>query len=137
VTVSTEMGAKRATKTDVAVGERIREFRKNAKLSQTQLAEQIGVTFQQVQKYEKGTNRVGASRLTQIAHALDVPITAFFDGLGRPIDKRRVTSARLAKLRAAPGVPKLLAAFSEISDEVLQMEIVNLVRALGSSQARH
>jgi transcriptional regulator with XRE-family HTH domain len=91
------MGAKRATKTDVAVGERIREFRKNAKLSQTQLAEQIGVTFQQVQKYEKGTNRVGASRLTQIAHALDVPITAFFDGLGRPIDKRRVTSARLAK----------------------------------------
>jgi transcriptional regulator with XRE-family HTH domain len=131
------MAGKRATKIDVAVGQRIREFRKTAKLSQTQLANQIGVTFQQVQKYEKGTNRVGAGRLIQIARALDVPITAFFDGMGRPIDKRRVTSARLAELRALPGVPKLLGAFSEISDEVLQMEIVNLVRALGSSRARH
>lgn len=131
------MGGKRPNKTDVAVGQRIREFRKASKLSQTDLATQIGVTFQQVQKYEKGTNRVGAGRLTQIAHALDVPITAFFQGLARPVDKRKSTSERVAELRALPDAPKLLSAFSHISDEVLQMQIVNFVRALRGSQSRH
>jgi DNA-binding XRE family transcriptional regulator len=76
------MAGRRVNKTDVAVGHRIREFRKGSGLSQTALAEQIGVTFQQVQKYEKGVNRVGAGRLTHIARAFGVPITAFFEGLG-------------------------------------------------------
>lgn len=131
------MAGKRATQTDVAVGERIRAFRKNSNLSQTELANQIGVTFQQVQKYEKGTNRVGAGRLTQIAHALDVPIMAFFEGLARPVDKRRVKTERLAELRAIPAAPKLLAAFSKILDDVLQADVVNVVRALSRSRSRH
>jgi transcriptional regulator with XRE-family HTH domain len=71
----------RPNQTDVAVGQRIRAFREDANLSQTALADQIGVTFQQLQKYEAGTNRVGAGRLMLIARALNVPITAFFDGL--------------------------------------------------------
>jgi transcriptional regulator with XRE-family HTH domain len=131
------MGGKKPNRTDVAVGQRVRVFRKEANLSQTELADQIGVTFQQVQKYENGTNRVGAGRLTQIAHALDVPIMAFFDGLAQPIDKRRAKTARLAELGAVPAAPKLLAAFTKISDNVLEAEVINLVRALNGSRGRH
>ncbi len=63
---------------DVFVGGRIRMRRMMLKLSQTQLANELGVTFQQVQKYEKGTNRVGASRLQKIANVLGVPPSFFF-----------------------------------------------------------
>jgi len=112
------------------VGQRIRAFRKKANLSQTEVADQIGVTFQQLQKYENGTNRVGAGRLAMIARALDIPIIAFFDGLARRTDKRRDDSARLIELESIPGVPKLLKAFSDISDAVIQTEIIKLVRAL-------
>jgi transcriptional regulator with XRE-family HTH domain len=133
-----EMGGHRPNQTDVAVGQRIRTFRKEANLSQTALADQIGVTFQQLQKYENGTNRVGAGRLMLIARALNVPITAFFDGLARPTDKRRrAMTARLAELNAVPAAPKLLAAFSKISDNVLEADVLNLVRALSGSRGRH
>lgn len=131
------MAGRRPNQTDVAVGQRIRAFRKEAHLSQTELADQIGVTFQQVQKYENGTNRVGAGRLAQIAHALDIPVAAFFDGLARPIDKRRVKTERLAELSALPAARKLLTAFSKIADDVLQAELVNLVRALSHARGRH
>ena len=130
------MAGRRANQTDVAVGQRIRAFRKEANLSQTELADQIGVTFQQLQKYEKGTNRVGAGRLTMIARALDLPIIAFFEGLARPVDKRRVKTERLAELGAVPAAPKLLRAFSNISDSVIQAELVNFVRALSGSKGR-
>lgn len=131
------MTTKRPNQTDVAVAERIRAFRKGANLSQTELADQIGVRSQQVQKYENGKDRVGAGRLVRIARALDVPISAFFDGLTRPINKRRTKVERLAELRAVPAASKLLAAFSEISDPVLETELVNLVRALSSDRGHH
>ena len=63
---------------DLLVGSRIRMFRKGRKLSQAQLGKKLGVTFQQVQKYENGKNRVGASRLQMISTALDVPVGQFF-----------------------------------------------------------
>jgi len=130
------MAGSRPNRTDVAVGQRIRSFRKSANVSQTVLAKQIGVTFQQVQKYENGTNRVGAGRLTQIAHALNIPIKAFFDGLVPVIDKRRANTERLAELSALPAAPKLLAAFSKIGDDVLQANLINFVRALGRRRGR-
>jgi len=68
-----------ANAADKHVGDRIRAERKVKKISQSMLANAIGVSFQQLQKYEKGINRVGAGRLTSIAAALDVPITAFFE----------------------------------------------------------
>jgi transcriptional regulator with XRE-family HTH domain len=70
--------AKVVEQADLAVGARIRSRRRILGMSQTQLAEQIGVTFQQVEKYEKGSNRVGSSRLHQIADALGVPPAALF-----------------------------------------------------------
>lgn len=127
------MGGRRPTQTDVAVGQRIRAFREDAKLTQTELADQIGVAYQQLQKYEKGTNRVGAGRLARIAHALDVPITALFNGVARPADKQgKAAIARFAELGAVPAARKLLQAFSQISDPVLQTEIINLIRALNA-----
>src|SRR6266480_4207999 len=71
--------ARRADNRDAEVGRRVRSRRLECRLSQTELADRIGVTFQQVQKYEKGVNRIGAGRLQRISEALEVPITFFFD----------------------------------------------------------
>src|SRR5947208_6972981 len=72
--------ARRADSRDAEVGRRVRSRRLECRLSQTELADRIGVTFQQVQKYEKGVNRIGAGRLQRISEALDVPISFFFGG---------------------------------------------------------
>ena len=66
--------------TDKHVGSRVRMRRKMLAMSQTKLGDALGVTFQQVQKYEKGTNRIGASRLQQMSHILQVPVVFFFEG---------------------------------------------------------
>ena len=66
---------------DVFVGQKIRKIRKNRGLSQTQLGNGVGVTFQQVQKYERGTNRIGSSRLFKISSELKVPVGSLFDGV--------------------------------------------------------
>lgn len=66
---------------DVHVGKRIRHRRWLIGMTQQQLAEQVGIKFQQIQKYETGANRVSASRLWDIAHAMDVPVNFFFEGL--------------------------------------------------------
>lgn len=66
---------------DVYVGKRIRHRRWMVEMTQQQLAEQVGIKFQQIQKYETGMNRVSASRLWEIAGAMDVPVSYFFDGL--------------------------------------------------------
>ena len=67
---------------DVHVGKRIRHRRWTIGMTQQQLAEAVGIKFQQIQKYETGMNRVSASRLWDIAHALDAPVSFFFEGLG-------------------------------------------------------
>src|SRR5476651_607399 len=77
-----KMKQRSAGKPDVELGKRIRLRRVEQHNSQSELADKLGVSFQQVQKYEKGVNRVGASRLQQIATALDVPVTFFYDDDG-------------------------------------------------------
>jgi transcriptional regulator with XRE-family HTH domain len=74
-------GQRDARNIDKLIGQRVRAYRTSSGLSQAQLASGIGVTFQQLQKYEKGINRVSASRLLRIAQVLDRPITLFYDGL--------------------------------------------------------
>jgi transcriptional regulator with XRE-family HTH domain len=75
------MSSKAPTSADVTVGRNIRFYRLAARLSQEEVGDKIEVTFQLVQKYEKGTNRVGASRLSQIGAALGVPLVKLFDGV--------------------------------------------------------
>src|SRR6202007_1933189 len=70
--------------TDKHVGSRVRMRRMMLAMSQEKLGDALGLTFQQVQKYEKGTNRIGASRLQQIAHILQVPVSFFFEDLPLP-----------------------------------------------------
>lgn len=69
---------------DVAVGGRVRELRIRAGLTQVELGEALGVSFQQIQKYEKGANRMGASRLVQVATTLKVPLASLFEGVDEP-----------------------------------------------------
>ena len=71
---------------DVHVGKRIRHRRWTLGTTQQQLADKVGIKFQQIQKYETGMNRVSASRLWDIAHAMDVPVSFFFEGLGDQAD---------------------------------------------------
>ena len=77
---------------DIAVGARIRLLRKVRGLSQQSLAEAAGVTFQQIQKYECGANRISAARLWQLAEALESPVSYFYDGLEEAIERKEAAS---------------------------------------------
>ena len=121
------MGSKKPDLIDVEVGQRIRIQRLAAGLSQSELAERIGVTFQQVQKYEKGMNRVGAGRLTKIARVLNVPVGSFFDGR-EAIEQVALQGmdSPLAAM-AQPYAYRLLRAYATISDPDLRQTIVEFV----------
>lgn len=75
-------GPKRATDRDAQIGSRIRAAREAAKVSQTELGAALGVSFQQLQKYEAGANRIGAARLEEVAIFLGVPVASFYDEPG-------------------------------------------------------
>src|SRR3954449_9881686 len=86
---------RRAGGEDVEIGRKIRALRLERGLSQSGLAEGIGLTFQQVQKYEKGTNRVSAGRLQRIAEILNTPVMFFYGGMGTGAKKRDPRNASL------------------------------------------
>jgi transcriptional regulator with XRE-family HTH domain len=120
---------KKADAVDLVVGRNIRLHRTAAKLSQTALGDRIGVSFQQVQKYEKGVNRVGASRLTRIAAVLQVPIVRLFDGVGSS-SADRSHARSVSELIAKPHAFRLVNAFAEISNLALRQSIVRLVEQI-------
>lgn len=125
------MKAKSPDKIDVEVGQRIRAQRQAANLSQTALADQLGVTFQQVQKYEKGVNRVGAGRLTKIAYALSIPVGALF-GTEETIPPRKGqhdADSPLA-LIVAPGALRLLRAYAKLNDGVTRRAVVGMIESI-------
>ena len=124
---SSSVGARRIEPHDVEVGRRIRVRRLERQMSQTELADQLGVTFQQVQKYEKGVNRVGAARLQRIADALDVPISFFFS-VG---DRGSPQEAIMPFLETAHAV-RLMRAYARISDPAVQRSILDLVERIAS-----
>ena len=126
--VDKHVRARRADNRDAEVGRRVRSRRLECRLSQTELADRIGVTFQQVQKYEKGVNRVGAARLQQIATALDVPVTFFYDGDGKA---REVES--LLFLDSAFSL-RLLRAYSKIKDQTVQRQLVSLMESIAANE---
>jgi transcriptional regulator with XRE-family HTH domain len=128
------MSVKSPDKVDGEVGLRIRVQRQAANLTQTALADQLGVTFQQVQKYEKGINRVSAGRLTKIAQAFGVPIGAL---LGtdeeRSVTHRGAYSADSPlKLVIAPGALRLLRAYAKLKDGVMRRSVVGLIEGLAA-----
>ena len=115
-------------KPEVEMGKKIRLRRVEQRISQSDLGEKLGVSFQQVQKYEKGANRVGASRLQQIDAALDVPVTFFYDSSGKT---KEVES--LLFLDSAFSL-RLLRAYSKIKDRAVQRHLVSLMEAIADSE---
>jgi transcriptional regulator with XRE-family HTH domain len=134
------MAKKTPNPTDKHVGSRVRMRRMMLGMSQEKLGDALGLTFQQVQKYEKGTNRIGASRLQQIAHILQVPVAFFFEGgpslpAGSSAD---ATSAEYVSdfLSTADGLA-LTRAFIRIKDPKLRRRIVELVQQIaGDDEAK-
>ena len=129
---STKSSAKRPNPTDVYVGSRVRMRRKMLGLSQERLGERLGITFQQIQKYEKGTNRVGASRLQAMAQALDVPVAFFFPdnapeqaaGLGED------GSAFMMDFMSTSEGLELSRHFMRVRNSKTRRKIIELVRAV-------
>ena len=117
---------------DVSVGARMRMRRRTLGLTQTALAEALGITFQQVQKYERGANRVSASMLVRAAKRLDCPV-AFLVGEepgGFPTDET------LLVMLAYPGAIDLLKAYTAIDDAGSRNAVVTVARALSGQEAR-
>jgi transcriptional regulator with XRE-family HTH domain len=121
---------------DQGVGSRVRMRRLMLKLSQTDLADGLGLTFQQVQKYEKGMNRIGAGRLQQIAHILQVPVTFFFETASPhpPTVAQDQSLANLNDFMATRDGLTLAKAFMTIGDIRLRRRIVDLVEEIERSQ---
>jgi transcriptional regulator with XRE-family HTH domain len=131
------MNKKTPHEIDVLVGSRIRMRRMLCGISQEKLGQKLGLTFQQVQKYEKGVNRVGASRLYQIAQALEVDVDYFFDDL--PAAKNDAATTQAIQLLEAVGSQQGMAlskAFCSISDPMVRHSIVALIRSIAAKDAR-
>jgi transcriptional regulator with XRE-family HTH domain len=120
---------------DRHVGARLRFLRMQAGMSQEALGNRLGLTFQQVQKYEKGQNRIGASRLYQLSRILRAPVSFFFEGLPDESDAGvAVTSPSLGFLSTSEGYDLNLA-FSRIRDAGARRKIVELVQSLAAVPA--
>jgi transcriptional regulator with XRE-family HTH domain len=113
---------------DAFVGSRIRSQRLVRRMSQTELGRRVGVTFQQVQKYEKGRNRVSASRLQRISDVLGVPV-AFFFGDGAESKSASAAETGLAFLETA-GAVRLVRAYSKIRDSRTRRSLVELAETM-------
>jgi transcriptional regulator with XRE-family HTH domain len=136
------MAAKKAPNPiDKHVGSRVRMRRMMLAMSQEKLGDALGLTFQQVQKYEKGTNRIGASRLQQISHILQVPVEFFFEGSpSLPGSGNGVKDAPSASyvsdfLATSEGL-SLTKAFTRIKEPKLRRRIVDLVEEIAARTER-
>ncbi len=116
---------------DVNVGRRIRQRRRQLKLSQTRLGDSIGVSFQQIQKYEKGTNRISASALDRLAKVLGVEPGYFYSGWEHPVaGLSEKEQAQLLGDRA--DIVRLTTAFERIDDEATRRNLIELAEQLAA-----
>jgi transcriptional regulator with XRE-family HTH domain len=112
---------------DRLVGRNIRIYRLQKGLTQTELADELGLTFQQVQKYEKGTNRVGSGRLLKIATFLGISVTSLFKGSDEMADTDRQS---IFDQLASPHANRLLQAFARIDHDGVRRSVVQLVEEI-------
>ena len=129
------MAKKNPNPIDTHVGSRVRMRRLILSMSQEKLADAIGLTFQQVQKYEKGTNRMGSSRLQQIANVLKVPVTFFFEGAPGQSkqDGKAQSPAFVFDFLATSDGLALTKAFMRINDAKLRRSIVKTVEVIAGN----
>jgi transcriptional regulator with XRE-family HTH domain len=125
---------------DKHVGSRVRMRRMMLSMSQEKLGDALGLTFQQVQKYEKGTNRIGASRLQQIAHILQVPVSFFFEGapaspgLSPGGMSEAPSPAYVSDFLATSDGLSLTKSFMRIKNSKLRRRIVDLVEQIAGEE---
>lgn len=124
---------------DRHVGSRVRLRRQLLNMSQEKLGEELGVTFQQVQKYERGANRIGAGRLWNLARVLDVPVAFFFEGASENAGQSGFAEGDQTPIiddfiQSADGV-QLAQAFARIRDSKVRRRILELVRTLAAEEA--
>ena len=117
---------------DTQIGESIRAHRLILGMSQSDLARQLGVSFQQVQKYEKGANRIGAGRLPQIAEIFDIPISALFKGYAPTLPGKGMRAAPV-KLITDSTVLKMLTAYADIRNRAIRGCLSELVELIAKS----
>ena len=113
---------------DRRVGQKLRSRRLEIDMSQERLADILGITFQQIQKYEKGVNRIAASRLFDISQALDLPIGAFFEGA--PVSKKAEGKSSIHEALATPEGVELMNLFASIKSRRVRRRVVDLVKVL-------
>ncbi|MEL7110892.1 MAG: helix-turn-helix transcriptional regulator [Pseudomonadota bacterium] len=124
---------------DRIVGQRLRWRRRELKLTQEQLGEKLGLTFQQVQKYEKGVNRISAGRLFEMAQVLGITITYFYEGVDDMLDTAQRfmvhESDRPPSLPVMDGeAMELVKAFQKIDDKLLRRSLLDTIRAAASTK---
>ena len=126
------MPEKRVDAIDKLIAHNIRLLRLDRKMSQTELAKNLNVSFQQVQKYEKGTNRVGSGRLYKIAAVLGAPVSALFEGADDPaaVDGAQSPAALLVQ----PYALRMVQAFTAIENDDLRRTILELVEIVASEK---
>jgi transcriptional regulator with XRE-family HTH domain len=122
---------RRADQVDVRVGKRVRSYRLAKGMSQTTLGEKVGVTFQQIQKYESGANRIGSGRLKRISTVLGLPIVALF-GEDESSGDRAVDTV-LTEVLSQPDATRLMRAFDAIKDRKQRRALVLLAESMGRS----
>ena len=128
---------------DVQVGSRVRLRRNMLGLSQERLGEAIGLTFQQVQKYERGANRIGASRLHELSRVLDVPVSFFFDDMD-PVRAPAIPGGFAEPPAEAfesdplrrPETAELVEAYFAIDDAAVRRRLLDLAKALAAESGR-
>lgn len=136
------MGKKTPHPVDVHVGGRVRLRRMMLGMSQDKLGEALGLTFQQVQKYEKGVNRIGASRVFEIARILDVPIQYFYEdissgsGDGRAFGFAESDDSDFMSMLHSPEGVQLCRHFAEIKDPKVRKRVLDLVKTLAEGDDR-
>ncbi len=120
---------------DVHVGARLRLCRIESDVTQTQLGEKLDLSFQQIQKYEKGANRISASVLFRMAGILDVSVLYFFDGLSHESGsaEKKQTDINTPSLHTAREDLRFLKAFSKITDKNIRKTILNLVEEISDT----
>ena len=129
--------ARSANPIDAHVGSRVRVRRQVMGLSQEKLGDALGVTFQQVQKYERGTNRVGASRLYDLSKVLAVPVSYFYEGLDAMPEGVMAENGQqplVYDFIQSPEGVQLAMAVSKIPDRAVRRQLVDLARAIAKSQ---
>jgi transcriptional regulator with XRE-family HTH domain len=125
---------KKTNPIDAQVGNRVRIRRMLIGMSQERLGNLLGLTFQQVQKYEKGVNRIGAGRLFEIARILGVPIDFFYDGVGVALENPSEGTPPVMEFVSSGEGLQLSLAFMKIKDPKVRKRVLDLVKSLANEE---